>query len=77
MSLCTQNHMTSKINEVEFIKVTVFEGSQKLGGVWAGNYAGFGLQTPCRLYEFPDFPFPGKTGAEFPKVFFFSATEGE
>lgn len=36
----------------------VFEKGDKVGGVWAGGYHTFGLQTPKSLYEIPDYPIP-------------------
>ena len=36
------------------LKVTLFEKTSKIGGVWADNYTGFGIQVPAALYEFPD-----------------------
>jgi len=48
--------------------VTIFESSNKVGGVWSANYADFGLQVPKELYEFPSFPYPeDKQWAQFPK----------
>jgi len=40
------------------IPVTLFEKTGTLGGVWSDNYAGFGIQVPSNLYEFPDEPLP-------------------
>jgi len=42
----------------EGLDVTLFEASEQLGGVWRENYAGFGIQVPSNLYEFPDEPLP-------------------
>ena len=35
---------------------TIFDRQERLGGVWADGYAGFGVQVQKDLYEFPDFP---------------------
>jgi len=49
-------------------QVTIFEKTNKVGGVWSANYADFGLQVPKELYEFPAFPYPeGKSWDKFPK----------
>jgi cation diffusion facilitator CzcD-associated flavoprotein CzcO len=37
---------------------SLFECTDQLGGVWAENYVGFGIQVPSALYEFPDEPLP-------------------
>jgi dimethylaniline monooxygenase (N-oxide forming) len=42
----------------------VFEKGDQVGGVWAGGYHTFGLQTPKSLYEVPDYPMPG----HYPRV---------
>jgi len=34
------------------------QAEQELGGVWADNYTGSGIQVPSNLYEFPDDPLP-------------------
>ena len=50
------------------IEVTIFESTNKVGGVWSSNYADFGLQVPKELYEFPSFPYPTyKEWDQFPK----------
>jgi len=50
------------------VAATIFEATDHVGGVWASNYADFGLQVPKELYEFPAFPYPaGKEWARFPK----------
>jgi len=50
------------------VNVTIYETTDHVGGVWASNYADFGLQVPKELYEFPAFPYPaGKDWARFPK----------
>ncbi|NQY36024.1 MAG: NAD(P)/FAD-dependent oxidoreductase [Alteromonadaceae bacterium] len=54
--------VTSRILLSEGHDVVVFEASD-IGGVWAENYAGFGVQTPANLYEFPDQPLP--KGSDF------------
>lgn len=36
----------------------VFERGDRLGGVWADGYVGFGVQARKELYEFPDWPMP-------------------
>lgn len=40
---------------------TVFERSDRLGGVWSDGYLNFGVQVPKELYEFPDWPLPKDT----------------
>ncbi|KAG2427939.1 hypothetical protein HXX76_011926 [Chlamydomonas incerta] len=40
------------------VECCVLEATDTIGGVWAANYAGFGLQVPWRLYQFADFPWP-------------------
>ena len=40
------------------LDVCVLEANADIGGVWTRNYAGFGLQVPWRMYEFPEFPWP-------------------
>eukprot|EP00978_Attheya_sp_CCMP212_P044865 scaffold325271_cov35-Attheya_sp.AAC.1 len=49
-------------------EVVIFEGSDSVGGVWRENYAGFGLQVPNELYEFPSFnpSSSDETWPEFP-----------
>jgi len=39
----------------------VFERADRLGGVWADGYSGFGVQVQKELYEFPDWPLPPET----------------
>ncbi|KXZ51019.1 hypothetical protein GPECTOR_14g26 [Gonium pectorale] len=39
-------------------QVLVLEASSDIGGVWAANYMGYGLQVPWRTYQFPDFLWP-------------------
>jgi cation diffusion facilitator CzcD-associated flavoprotein CzcO len=46
--------VTARIFIDEGVDVTVFETSDLIGGVWSQNYAGFGIQVPSALYEFPD-----------------------
>jgi cation diffusion facilitator CzcD-associated flavoprotein CzcO len=46
--------------------VTAFEASSSVGGVWAKNYANFGLQVPKQLYEFQDFPMRSVKWGEYP-----------
>lgn len=50
--------VTARIFLDEGIDVTVYETTGQLAGVWAENYAGFGIQVPANLYEFPDEPLP-------------------
>jgi cation diffusion facilitator CzcD-associated flavoprotein CzcO len=50
--------VTARVLLDEGVNVTVLEKTSKLGGVWAENYAGFGVQTPCALYHFPDEKLP-------------------
>jgi cation diffusion facilitator CzcD-associated flavoprotein CzcO len=40
------------------IECTIFERADRLGGVWAAGYTGFGAQVQKELYEFPDYPLP-------------------
>lgn len=40
------------------IDCTLFERAERLGGVWAVGYSGFGAQVQRELYEFPDYPLP-------------------
>jgi dimethylaniline monooxygenase (N-oxide forming) len=39
----------------------LFERHDRLGGVWADGYSGFGVQAPKELFEFPDWPLPEDT----------------
>ena len=48
------------------LNVTVLEAASDVGGVWRANYAGFGLQVPKQLYEFPDLPFTAVAAGAFP-----------
>ncbi|GIL74872.1 hypothetical protein Vretimale_2450 [Volvox reticuliferus] len=41
-------------------KVLVIDQSEDVGGVWIRNYQGYGLQVPWEMYQFPEFPYPGK-----------------
>jgi len=50
--------VTARVLIDEGVNCTVFECTEKLGGVWAENYVGFGIQVPSALYEFPDEPLP-------------------
>jgi len=50
--------VTARVMLSEGINVTLFEKTDTLGGVWSDNYAGFGIQVPSNLYEFPDEPLP-------------------
>jgi len=60
--------LAERLQKVDGMKVTIFEASGKVGGVWSSNYADFGLQVPKELYEFPAFPYPAhKEWARFPK----------
>ena len=43
----------------------VFDGNDRVGGVWNKNYDGFGLQVPSELYEFVGHPAPQHDG-QFP-----------
>lgn len=45
------------------IACVVFDGAPAPGGLWRENYAGYGVQVPSQLYEFPDFPFKPKANA--------------
>ena len=62
---------TAKALTARGFKVTLFEASNEVGGVWRSNYSGFGVQVPKELYEFHDFPFTAASPGEFvagPKV---------
>lgn len=50
--------VTARILLDEGVDCTLFECTDKLSGVWAENYVGFGIQVPSPLYEFPDEPLP-------------------
>jgi len=50
--------VTARVLLAEGVQCTLLEKSHTLGGVWADNYTGFGIQVPSRLYEFPDKPLP-------------------
>ena len=41
-----------------FSDLTVFEAGTSVSGVWSQGYPGFGIQTPGKLYEFPDKELP-------------------
>lgn len=49
---------TARVFLNEGLQCDIFEKTGKLGGVWADNYTGFGIQVPSALYEFPDDPLP-------------------
>jgi dimethylaniline monooxygenase (N-oxide forming) len=49
---------TARVLLAEGFQCSLLEKTKTLGGVWADNYAGFGIQVPSRLYEFPDEPLP-------------------
>jgi cation diffusion facilitator CzcD-associated flavoprotein CzcO len=50
------------------IECTIFEKAGDITGLWNKNYAGFALQVPKELYEFPGFPWPaGKRMGALPK----------
>jgi cation diffusion facilitator CzcD-associated flavoprotein CzcO len=55
--------VTARVLLDDGLDVTIFEQSAELGGVWAENYVGFGIQVPANLYEFPDEPLP--QGSDF------------
>jgi NADPH-dependent 2,4-dienoyl-CoA reductase/sulfur reductase-like enzyme len=63
-----------ELAKVGIKEVVIFdEGSDRVGGVWRENYAGYGLQVPNKLYEFPGFSsLPGSkfsaTLSDLPKV---------
>ena len=60
--------LAERLSKVDGMDVTIFESTNKVGGVWSSNYADFGLQVPKELYEFPSFPYPEhKQWAQFPK----------
>ena len=52
---------TAKALKGQGIECTIFEKQQKLGGVWAIGYTGFGVQMRKGYYEFPDWPLPSST----------------
>merc|ERR1711971_1247553 len=49
---------TARVLLADGFTCTLFEKTEELGGVWADNYTGSGIQVPSRLYEFPDDPLP-------------------
>jgi dimethylaniline monooxygenase (N-oxide forming) len=57
-----------ELAKVGIKEVVVFEGSDRVGGVWRDNYAGYNLQVPHELYEFPSFSpsSSDETWPEFP-----------
>ena len=60
--------LAERLQKVDGTHVTIFESTNKVGGVWSSNYADFGLQVPKELYEFPAFPYPkDKAWSRFPK----------
>ncbi|EOD28543.1 hypothetical protein EMIHUDRAFT_413815 [Emiliania huxleyi CCMP1516] len=60
--------LAERLGKKSGLEVTIFEKTNKVGGVWSANYADFGLQVPKELYEFPAFPYPeGKSWDKFPK----------
>ena len=60
--------LAERLGQKSGLEVTIFEKTDKVGGVWSANYADFGLQVPKELYEFPSFPYPEhKQWAQFPK----------
>jgi len=60
--------LAERLSKVDGMEVTIFERTNKVGGVWSSNYADFGLQVPKELYEFPSFPYPKhKQWDQFPK----------
>jgi len=60
--------LAERLQKVDGMHVTIFESTNKVGGVWSSNYADFGLQVPKELYEFPAFPYPkDKAWSRFPK----------
>jgi len=40
------------------ITCRIYDKSEDVGGCWRVNYAGYALQVPKHLFEFPDFPYP-------------------
>jgi len=56
---------TARILIDEGMEVTVLEKTDKLSGVWAEGYVGFGIQVPGNLYEFPDQQLPQGPGWDF------------
>jgi cation diffusion facilitator CzcD-associated flavoprotein CzcO len=40
------------------LDLTVFERAERVGGVWADGYVGFGVQVQKELYQFADWPLP-------------------
>ena len=52
---------TAKTLQSEGLECTIFERSERLGGVWADGYSNFGVQVQRELYQFPDWPLPEGT----------------
>jgi len=44
----------ARVFKTQGIDFTLFEASDNLSGVWSQGYPGFAIQTPGKLYEFPD-----------------------
>jgi cation diffusion facilitator CzcD-associated flavoprotein CzcO len=57
---------TAKVLSQQGFHVEVLEQASRIGGVWADNYQGAGLQGPYPHFNIPDFPFPNTTPM-FPK----------
>ena len=66
--LLRRAELAERLGQKSGLEVTIFEKTNKVGGVWSANYADFGLQVPKELYEFPAFPYPeGRSWDKFPK----------
>ena len=50
---------TGRVLASRGFEITIFEAGKTLSGVWAEGYPGYGIQTPGKLYEFPDKELPG------------------
>lgn len=49
---------TARIFKAQGIDFVLYEASDSLSGVWSKGYPNFAIQTPGRLYEFPDKELP-------------------
>ncbi len=67
---------TAKTLLAEGFDCTIFERNDRLGGVWADGYIGFGVQVQKELYEFPDWPLPPEVPSFTPGPQFQTYLEG-
>jgi dimethylaniline monooxygenase (N-oxide forming) len=45
---------TARIFKSQGLNFTLFEATDSVSGVWSAGYPNFAIQTPGKLYEFPD-----------------------